>query len=120
MIQTYPSDSTISWRSPRVPTERWHSKRISSQSHLSSIIVQLRSEIFDALTWNKITPQVSPAAFQASSTFWLDAASPINVEWEERFLAPFRPNRTVKVTMRMRYVGPLQPEHLSLEDDWLD
>lgn len=114
-----PFDST-SWVSPQTSTGRQYSTTIPPESPLSSINAQLLRERFDALTWTNMTQRVPSAVSQASSTFWLGTVSSTDVEWEEWFLAPFRPNRTVKVTMRMRYVGPLQPEHLSLEYDWLD
>jgi hypothetical protein len=109
---------TVAYRFSAEPFIKTRSPAAPTGIALPLSVRDLLWEVNNSSTWIK-APFSTPTS-QASSTYWPSPSSEEELTSEEHILAPFQPNATIRVTMRMRYVGQFQPEDSVVEEDWLE
>jgi hypothetical protein len=106
----------------------------SSGTALLSVVGRWSGFVNEPSTGVKITPLITSADYQLLSNPLIrsDFEAVLSLEdistsgslgvWEleEDIILPFRPKKTVKLTMTMRYAGKLKPGKIDLDEDWPD
>jgi hypothetical protein len=106
----------------------------NSGTALPSVVGRWSGFVNKPSTGVKITPLITSSDYQLLSnplirsdfeaTLSLEdistSSGPGIWELEEDITLPFRPKKTVKLTVTMRYAGKLKPGKIDLDEDWPD